>query len=267
MPNSKQRDKESGAATTTSNNAAAASAVGTCSASWSPPLWLLTKDKHPQRARSLMIPIPPVPPTTKKAIQKYIAKQQPPYYKQQAHINQLQAKIFHQQEKAKHARHRLDRLEEDKAERLQEMKVRQEEEIEESLKKISSMVTKEHIAVQQQKEEEWKKETEARLQLAKKQFRQEQAAEEEKEMALHKQKFEEKQKKEEEEELAKKLDENDKDLPKSKKLEQEHAKVKAKLDNLKETKKEMVWLLKQVINAENKRKAAESVIPKKKVKL
>ena len=50
-------------------------------------------------------------------------------------------------------------------------------------------------------------------------------------------------------------------------LEREHKKIVEELDSLKETKKEMVWLLKQVINAENKRKAAETAVPKKKLKL
>ena len=50
-------------------------------------------------------------------------------------------------------------------------------------------------------------------------------------------------------------------------LQKEYDKVQEHLDNLKETKKEMGWLLKQVIKAETKRKAAESAIPKKKQKV
>ena len=59
----------------------------------------------------------------------------------------------------------------------------------------------------------------------------------------------------------------DKDLLPSQKMENELKQKTEKLDALKETKKEMVWLLKQVIKAETKRKASESILLKKKQKL
>jgi hypothetical protein len=236
--------------------------------SWTPPLWL-TKGKNHARPRSLVVPIPPVPLDTMKAIQKYITKQQPPFFQKQAQINQIQVKLQNQKEKAKNAQQKLDRLEEDKAERLQEIKVLREEEIEESLNKIEEDMRREHAAQLREQEEEWEKETAKELKDAKKKFQKEQAEEEQKVIELHIQKFEEDQKKKDEEEKIKAGtgDGDDDDLLPSQKLKKEFKAVKSKLDNLKETKKEMVWLLKQVINAENKRKAAETAIPKKKLKL
>lgn len=259
--NSKPRDgkEASGGSSAASNSGGGAS--------WTPPLWL-TKQKRVPQARSLTIPIPPVPIETRKAIQKHIAKQQPPYFKQQAQINQLHAKLLTQQEKVRHAQHKLERLEEDKAERIQEIKVVREEEKEESLKRIEKNMQSELEEEFRKKEEEFKRDAEKEMQAAKEQFKKEQAAEEEKELELRKQQFEEEQKKkgeqgneEKEATAAAELE-----IPISKKLEEEHEKVMAKINDFKETKKEMVWLLKQVINAENKRKAADTAIPKKKLK-
>ena len=106
-----------------------------------------------------------------------------------------------------------------------------------------------------------------------------QAEMDELERESHKQHLEEEnqQKKAQQEELQQKVSVKDgevkdaekgketgKDVLPSKKLELEYKTIKENLDGLKETKKEMVWLLRQVITEEKKRKAAESTIPKKK---
>ena len=56
-------------------------------------------------------------------------------------------------------------------------------------------------------------------------------------------------------------DDDKKDLLPSQKLEQGYAKLKDTLDQLKDTKSEMVWLLKQVIKAEKKRKDPDTGAP------
>lgn len=258
-------------------------------ASWTPPLWL-QKGKHAPRPRSLAIPIPPVPLATRKAIQKAIARQRPAHYKQQTQMQQLQIKLQGQTEKLEYVQQRLQELEESKVERIQEIKVSREEEMEAALQKIKDDLEKDHAKRVKEQEEEWKETTERELKAAKRQFKKDQAELEESELETEKQKLEEaaqqQQKKEQELELQRKGsiedgelegddgaeevakdDAESKPMLESEKLEREHNKVKEKLDNLKETKKEMVWLLKQVINAENKRKVSEASVPKKKLKL
>ncbi|CAB9517470.1 expressed unknown protein [Seminavis robusta] len=231
-------------------------------ASWTPPLWL-TKVKPPHRTRNLTIPIPPVPADTRKAIQKYIEKQQPPYHKQQAQMQLLQNKLKGQKEKAKLAQKKLDKLEESKAERIQEIKVMSQEELEAKFQTIQEELEKEHAAAAKAHEEEWKQNTEKEAKAAKRQYKKEQAELAEKDREAHQQKVQEELELQAKQAKAKD-DDDDKDLLPSQKLEREHAKVKEKLDGLKETKKEIVWLLKQVINAEKKRKAPEPHMPPKK---
>ena len=246
-------------------------------ASWTPPLWL-TKEKHQPRARSMTIPIPPVPAATRKAIIKFLNKQQPPYYKQQAQAQQLQNKLKAQQEKVKNAQQKLDKLEETKAEKIMEIRVLSGEEIEASLKKIEEDATKEHEAQLKEKEEEWQQQTEKEMKAAKRQFKKDQAEMDEQERESHKQMFEEEQKKKAQQEIERKEsiedgevddteESGDPDLTPSQRLEKKLKEATDHLEGLKETKKEMVWLLRQVITAEKKRKASESSIPKKKQKL
>ena len=53
-------------------------------------------------------------------------------------------------------------------------------------------------------------------------------------------------------------------LSEHEKLKRKQKELAEQLESYKETKKEMVWLLKQVINAENKRKASSEASPTKK---
>lgn len=268
-------------AASSTNSIAGAKASLSTGATWTPPLWL-TKEKHPPRPRSLTIPIPPVQLATKKAIQKQIAAQQPPYFKQQAHVQQLQNKLKGHKEKVKNAQQKLGKLEESRAERIQEIKVLREEELETKLRKISEEMHKDHDVVLKEQEEEWQQQTEKEMKAAKRQFKKEQAEMDELERESHKQHMEEEQQKKDQGKIEQKAsvedgevdddqdpaeegeDADNKDLLPSQELDKDHKKVKENLDNLKETKKEMVWLLKQVINAEKKRKASETIIPKKK---
>ena len=215
----------------------------------------------------MVIPIPPVPPATRKAIVKAIKAERPPHYKQQAQITLLQNKLKGQKERVSNAQSRLDRLEENKAEKLQEIKVIQEEEMEEALKKIKDDMEKEHEEALKVQEEEWKQNTEREMKAAKRQFKKEQAEIEEKELESYKQKVEEEKKKAQPEKLEKKKassedgevevgeteedaeEDAEDDASPTEKLEKEHKNLKDKLETLTETKKEMGWLLKQVIQA------------------
>ena len=135
---------------------------------------------------------------------------------------------------------------------------------------------KEHDIVLKEQEEEWQQETEKELKAAKRQFKKDQEEMDELERESHKQHIEEElQRKQEERKQSQNVEDGEvddskeggdreKDLTPSQKLQQDYRKIQENLDNLKETKKEMVWLLKQVINAEKKRKASETAIPKKK---
>jgi len=215
----------------------------------------------------MVIPIPPVPPATRKAIVKAIKAERPPHYKQQAQITLLQNKLKGQKERVSNAQSRLDRLEENKAEKLQEIKVIQEEEMEEALKKIKDDMEKEHEEALKVQEEEWKQNTEREMKAAKRQFKKEQAEIEEKELESYKQKVEEEKKKAQPEKLEKKKassedgevevgeteedaeEDAEDDASPTEKLEKEHKNLKDTLETLTETKKEMGWLLKQVIQA------------------
>lgn len=269
---SKDNNNSTGNSITDKHNASFSSKNSGNDAAWTPPLWI-TKEKHPHRSRNLNFPIPPVPGTTRKAIQKYIEKQQPPYRKQEAQIQLLQNKLKGHKEKVKHAQQKLQKLEESKAERIQEIRVLREEAMEVALLKVQQEIKQEHEAAAKQREEEWKQNTEREIKAAKRQFKKEQTEMDEKERELYNKKIEEEKKalqRKPSVEDGEVDDDDEKNLLPSQQLERELGKSKDRLDQLKDTKSEMVWLLKQVIKTEKKRKATDALVDppqKKQIKL
>ena len=214
------------------------------------PQWLLLHEK--QTPRFFSVPIPPVDATTLQAVQQVWAPESVRERKlrEEAHraletIRQLQNDQKTQAKRIKHQTEKLSNAMTRKEIALEEIRSEKEKELQLALKEMEKRVREEQEVKFKRLEENMKKEIQEKYE---KDFEADQTA--------RKRKMEE-----ESMEKAASLDENKERVePELKKeLESDRIKVKvdelqATLDKLQEKKSEMVWLLKEVIKADTKRK-------------
>lgn len=219
--------------------------------SYKAPQWLLQENQTP---KFFSVPIPPVNPATAQAIQRRCAPENAAQRKLRKKTNEALETIrqlqHDQKTQAKRIKNQTEKLSNALARKekgLQQIRREKEQELETKLKKVEEKVRNEQEATFLKQQEAMKQEIQESFE---KEFEAEQSA--------RKRKLEEERKAEEEaandESKKQKIKAEEK-----KELESEKIKIKVdefqtKLDKLQEKKSEMVWLLKQVIKADAKRK-------------
>lgn len=242
--------------------------------SYTAPQWLLQEKQVP---KFFSIPIPPVATATFKAVQAFMRKSEGwatstisrKARKQTSQalekVRQLQLDQRLQAKKVKNQKEKLSNAIARKEQGMEDMKRMQDEEMKNQMKELEAKIRKEHELKYQAQEEEMKQQIEETFN---KEF----------EAAQQKRKFEEMEKKQQEEKQQETEEGEEPDEPDAKKmklgddepkkeLESERIQKKiedcqTKLDKLQEKKSEMVWLLKQVIKADAKRKAEQLKLKK-----
>jgi len=247
-PPSLQSSFNSGNINTNSNDSAAPPRP------WTPPLWLTgEKEKtNAKRVRQFTLPIPPISPETYKAVVSQISKQQQPFMQEKQQLNQLQAKLADQRAKVQAAQARIRAVEQAKEEGLRDIRELRQQETQTALENIEKKLRSKHEKETRERETQWKKDIEEECNANRKRLREQQE-----EQVKQQQDQEEK----EPEEKKQKLDDDNKTESKPLKSDEkkkELAELEKKLDNLNENRTEMIWLLKQVIKAEEKQKAKSS---------
>ena len=262
---------------------------------WAPPLNLTggsllrgTFTPHSNKVRQFVLPIPPVPTTTAKAIRESLASTVQPFAAQQNRIRVLTSKVLDQRAKAAASQKRIVELEDEKEQGLRDIRETRQQETADIVavveRKLRSRYNKEAAAVHAQ----WKENLEEECETKRKAWRQQQQQEEEElkeEGQICSSQEDEPEKKrtklEVDEQENEKSDDTlgsnarvtssdtanttttsetettsvepqNKEKKKSDLLREQLTESKAALDKLTETRSEMIWLLKQVIKAEEK---------------
>ena len=261
---------------------------------WAPPLNLTggsllrgTFTPHSNKVRQFVLPIPPVPTTTAKAIRESLASTVQPFAAQQNRIRVLTSKVLDQRAKAAASQKRIVELEDEKEQGLRDIRETRQQETADIVavveRKLRSRYHKEAAAVHAQ----WKENLEEECETKRKAWRQQQQQQEEVEeegqiCSSHEDEPEKKRTKlEVDEQENEKSDDTlgsnarvtssdtanttttsetettsvepqNKEKKKSDLLREQLTESKAALDKLTETRSEMIWLLKQVIKAEEK---------------
>lgn len=234
---------------------------------WTPPLWLLssTDQKHAARVagRSNVIfrrTIPAIPAKQQKALYQAVRQQFPRRHRNKPHaeeqqIRNFQNKIKEQRRKARDLQDKLEELEQLKEQKLKDIRKARQEEARKALDALEVKMREEFAAQVQERKSEWKRALEEECQIQRKRLGEE---------------LESKRKKRKEEFEAKKASEaqqasveQEKETLESDGLKTELEDLKGKVESLNESKTEMIWLLKQVIKAEEKQKATKSAGEKK----
>lgn len=260
---------------------------------WAPPLNLTggsllrgTFTPHSNKVRQFVLPIPPVPTTTAKAIRESLASTVQPFAAQQNRIRVLTSKVLDQRAKAAASQKRIVELEDEKEQGLRDIRETRQQETADIVavveRKLRSRYNKEAAAVHAQ----WKENLEEECETKRKAWRQQQEEEELEEegqiCSSHEDEPEKKRTKlEVDEQENEKSDDTlgsnarvtssdtanttttsetettsvepqNKEKKKSDLLREQLTESKAALDKLTETRSEMIWLLKQVIKAEEK---------------
>ena len=227
---------------------------------WTPPAWLFSEStsaplgegtgsarrnsNHPY----FSAPIPPVPPAVRTAIEAQLTgKGQYPQEKKQ--INQLSVKLSDQRQKLAAAQEKVAQLEAEKEQGLRDIRMIQEENTQKALAKVEREMRQQFRRDRDMKEQAAKQALQAEFDERKRQ-RQAQYKLEDEEAARKRQKSEADVL--EAVKLSESIQEKRKHV--AEKREQVLA-IKAKLEGLHDTRSEIVWLLKQVIKAEEKKKA------------
>lgn len=249
---------------------------------WAPPLHLAggllrgTLTPHFNKVRQFVLPIPPVPTATAKAIRESLAGSVPPFAAQQNRIRTLTGKVLDQRAKAVASQKRITELEDEKEQGLRDIRETRQQETADIVavveRKLRSRFNKEAAAAHAI----WKENLEQECEAKRKAWRQRQEDQLTGSNSLE----------EEPEKKRTKLDDVKQDIEKSvstldhdndtivksdttrtpvtsealieqkKKsdaLREKLLESEASLEKLTETRTEIVWLLKQVIKVDEKR--------------
>jgi hypothetical protein len=247
---SSSSNDEKGGSNSNSNSAAT-------NFSYTPPIGLFGNEKL--APKFFRIPIPPVPSSVQSAVQSYLthggaAPIQPrkslKSIKQLAQVKQLQHESKGLKQKVKLQKIKLDQALQIKERGLQDIRKLREEGMEQAMVTVEQTLRAQHDKNSQEQDDKLNK-------RVTEEFEQEF----EKDLEQKRKERQEKRKEMEDQPAAKKPkttdDEQEEGPKKSEFLEQTEKDNQANLDRLTETKSEMVWLLKQVIKAETKRKMVE----------
>lgn len=223
----------------------------TPSHSYTAPQWLLQGGK--QAPKFFSVPIPAVPPAMLKAVQAQVVKGTPnkkstkQSVKFSQQLQQLQQDQQSQSEKVDALKKKLAASRAAKEQGLADIRSVREEEIEDAMKEIEKRMRAQHEKKCKEQDENLRKEVAEKIE---KEFEEQQK----------KKKLEEEETKSEEEDVKSteepesKKQKLEKGKLKSEEIQEQLDEVPKKLDKLTEAKSEMVWLLKQVIKADTKRK-------------
>lgn len=221
--------------------------------SYTPPAGLLRNEKLAPKLFS--VPIRPVPPSVLSAVQSHLTQHAPvkprkskKSVKQLAQLKQLQHESKGLKQKCKLQKIKLDQTLQAKEQGLGDIRQLREEEIEKAMVKVEQTLRAQHDKNSQEQEDKLKEKV-------KEVFEQDF----DRKMEQKRKERQEKRKEAEEQRAAKKPKTDEEGPKKSELLEQKGKDLQADMDRFTETKSEMVWLLKQVIKAETKRKMVETM--------
>lgn len=220
---------------------------------WTPPLWILSTDpRHAARvaavgSRSQVNPMfrlkaSQIEASTYQAIKSRIAgttsrKKEPAFRKE------FQLKIQEGQRKVAEYQQALEELLEKKKESLEDIQTLRTQEMEKEIKTLEQKLRKEHQDKVKERKREWEAQIEAEFEDRRKRLREEQEIRRTERLQARAI-----VKPTEEVELAEVNEDTER-------LKRELAETKAEIEEMNEHKSEMIWLLKQVIKAEEKQKA------------
>ena len=226
--------------------------------SWTPPLWLLSgsDQKFAAAAKVLRGPLfrlPIKPPPT--AVAQEIARicqattRQQPFAAEEEQIRHYQMKLKEQRRKARDGQEQVQVLEQRKQEQLAETKRQCQENSQKVMQEMESQLRADLESRVQEKQQERKRALDLECQAMNQKFQEEQEAK--------RKKREEEAKKEKEEAETEPKEKEESEQLESDTLKDELGELKGQVDSLNEKKTEMIWLLKQVIKAEEKQKATK----------
>lgn len=215
---------------------------------WVPPVWLLgdtTSSKRPH-GRLFKLNLAPVPAAIRDVIAQNIKNEEPE--KEENRARMLRQKLQDQKRKQQTASNRLETLREKKEQALQDVRELREEEAKKSLQQLEEVMRSSFEKEQEEKDHAWRE-------------RVQEECERERKRALEE--LEEKERKEDEELAAAKKQKLEKAAEEEKEAALQEEKAQKEIENLKKeietlnhNKMELIWLMKRVIKAEEKQKAA-----------
>lgn len=220
---------------------------------WTPPLWILSTDpRHAARvaalgSRSQVNPMfrlkaAQIEAKAYQAIKSRIAGTTP-REQEPAFRKKYQLKIQGKQRKVADHEAALEELLEKKNESLDDIQNVRRQEMEKEIKAMETKLRKEHQAKVKERKKQWESQIEAEFEDRRKRLKRDQES-----RRVEREEARANAKATEEEELPK-INED------TERMKRELADIKAEIEQLNDRKSEMIWLLKQVIKAEEKQKA------------
>lgn len=220
---------------------------------WVPPVWLLgdtTSSKRPH-GRMFKLHVNPVPADVQNAIQQTVQSEEPEKEEQKARI--LRLKLQDQKRKQQTAKNRLESVREKKEQAIKDVRQLREEEIQKSLQQLEETLRSNFEQEQEEQDQAWRQ-------------RVQDECEQEKKRSLEE--LEEKERKEDDQakeakkaKLEKTAQEEQEASATQKSGEEEIEGLQKRIESLNHNRLEIVWLLKQVIKAEEKQKAGLQAKP------
>lgn len=240
------------ASTTTNANNNTSNSVLLRRQDYNPPLWLTGETSiRPSGAGGsrhhkprFTIPVPAAPPQVRARIQKAL---QVPLAQEKKQIAHLKSKLADQQKRIKAATAKVKQLEQKKERGIQDIRNVRKEEIATSLASLEKQMMEKHSQTEKELEMKWKQDIEEECNKKRREKQ-----EEMKRKLRERDEIETKRKKQKMESL-----EAESMRQTSKRTEEantELAELKRNVDELQHKRTEIVWLLKQVIKAEEKQK-------------
>lgn len=225
---------------------------------WAPPTGMVhsgvSKTNH-NKTRSFYFDIPPVPPEVANVIKSRASSNTNPFAAQQNRIRALTNKLQDQQKKAKTAQAKITELELQKQESLQQIRESNQAEMSKNVQSVERKLRARHAKEAAVEKQAFEQELNRECEVRRKRFRDELVLQEEEDEQAQK---------------ATKTMEASETATAVEKLEQpsrsaallaEAETELAQVETLKESRAEMIWLLKQVIKEEEKRKAKKAAPP------
>ena len=239
--------------------------------SWTPPLFL-TGERQPAKPRHWSIPIPSVDAQTLQAVQQFVTIE--PFSSEKKQVATLKTKYADQQKKVQLLQDRLVELETRKEQGIRDIRAAIQEQTEAKIQSVKKELQLNLTKELQQRELEWKQQIEQEYNNKRKLEQEEKEKEQEQEHVKKDEKDttdEPAAKKQKSEETTTNTD-SDVELKqkttnetqpvappsKSQLLSKELTQLQAALDSLQEQRTETVWLLKQVIKLEEKKKFSDN---------
>lgn len=207
---------------------------------WSPPLWLVGERQVP-KPRSVSVPLPPIAPTVKAHIQLAIKQKLSPFHAEQQEIDYWKAKYNGQTQRVHNLQNKLAQLEQRKEQGLLDLRERQKSETAASLRIWEESLTKKYEQECEQTRKAWRKSLEDECREKRKDALQGKRKALQDEFRVSKRPRIE-------------------SVPSTELVHEKQTELQElqhQVDELQETRTEMVWLLKQVIKAEEKHKGMD----------